>query len=222
MKNKNSILIMNYESLGWYKSTLTDFKKDLSSLFKFSCIYQVYQPTYHSGHYSFAFLSDSIDPMNTMIDWTEFDKKNIVTNYYNKKVHKSSFALPTKVIDNYSKDNKKKLGILITFDIISKDSKKLNNMKNINNFFNKILKIFKLQEIKRISHKFEPYGLTAICLLKESHISIHTWPENNSACIDIFTCGTFINYSNQNKLKLIIEKYFDTTKIKMNQVDREI
>ncbi len=39
------------------------------------------------------------------------------------------------------------------------------------------------------SHKFEPHGLTAVALLAESHISIHTWPENGRAVCDVFTCG---------------------------------
>jgi S-adenosylmethionine decarboxylase len=38
-------------------------------------------------------------------------------------------------------------------------------------------------------HKFEPQGLTAFLLLSESHISVHTYPEQNSAAFDIFTCG---------------------------------
>ena len=42
--------------------------------------------------------------------------------------------------------------------------------------------------LQTISHKFDPYGVTALCLLSESHISIHTWPEKGQA-IDIFTCG---------------------------------
>ena len=40
-----------------------------------------------------------------------------------------------------------------------------------------------------ISYKFEPQGVTAIALLAESHISIHTWPESNYSAVDIFTCG---------------------------------
>ena len=40
-----------------------------------------------------------------------------------------------------------------------------------------------------ISNKFEPQGVTAIELLAESHISIHTWPESNYSAVDIFTCG---------------------------------
>jgi S-adenosylmethionine decarboxylase len=39
------------------------------------------------------------------------------------------------------------------------------------------------------SYKFHPQGVTVICLLSESHISIHTWPEEQKAAADIFTCG---------------------------------
>ena len=39
------------------------------------------------------------------------------------------------------------------------------------------------------SHKFDPNGVTAIALLAESHISIHTWPELHMAVCDVFTCG---------------------------------
>ena len=41
------------------------------------------------------------------------------------------------------------------------------------------------------SHKFEPQGVTAVALLSESHISIHTWPEKGIAVCDIFTCSDF-------------------------------
>ena len=38
-------------------------------------------------------------------------------------------------------------------------------------------------------HKFDPQGVTALAMLAESHLSIHTWPEKNIAKCDIFTCG---------------------------------
>lgn len=43
------------------------------------------------------------------------------------------------------------------------------------------------------SHKFQPQGVTAVALLAESHISIHTWPENGMAVCDVFTCGEHAN-----------------------------
>lgn len=32
-------------------------------------------------------------------------------------------------------------------------------------------------------------GVTGVLLLAESHISIHTWPEDGFAAVDIFMCG---------------------------------
>lgn len=43
--------------------------------------------------------------------------------------------------------------------------------------------------LKLTSHSFSPHGVTALGLLAESHISIHTWPENGYAAADVFTCG---------------------------------
>lgn len=38
-------------------------------------------------------------------------------------------------------------------------------------------------------HEFQPSGVTAVLLLSESHISLHSWPEHNYVSIDVFTCG---------------------------------
>ncbi len=44
--------------------------------------------------------------------------------------------------------------------------------------------------LKSFSHEFSHYGgVTAVVVLAESHISIHTWPERDYAAIDIFMCG---------------------------------
>ena len=32
-------------------------------------------------------------------------------------------------------------------------------------------------------------GVTGVLLLRESHISIHTWPERSYAAVDVFMCG---------------------------------
>ena len=44
--------------------------------------------------------------------------------------------------------------------------------------------------VGRYVEKFEEGGgVSAIVVIKESHISIHTWPEAGYAALDIFTCG---------------------------------
>ncbi|MBF0318774.1 MAG: adenosylmethionine decarboxylase [Nitrospirae bacterium] len=42
-------------------------------------------------------------------------------------------------------------------------------------------------------HEFNPFGISGMVIIAESHLSIHTWPEYNYAAVDIFTCGDVIN-----------------------------
>lgn len=44
--------------------------------------------------------------------------------------------------------------------------------------------------LRDVAHRFEPHGVTALGLLAESHISVHTWPELGYVACDVFTCGT--------------------------------
>ncbi len=43
------------------------------------------------------------------------------------------------------------------------------------------------------SHKFEPQGVTALILIAESHLALHTWPEHGYVAVDYFTCGQRID-----------------------------
>lgn len=43
--------------------------------------------------------------------------------------------------------------------------------------------------IDSIFHHFEPYGVSGVVVIAESHFAIHTWPEHNFASVDLFTCG---------------------------------
>ena len=66
----------------------------------------------------------------------------------------------------------------------------LNDEKRLLKAFQRTVSHFSLEALYEPQvHKFEPQGLTGIILLAESHISIHTWPENGEAAVDVFTCG---------------------------------
>ncbi len=69
------------------------------------------------------------------------------------------------------------------------DHEKLNDESFLRCSLNRAAKLAKATVLNLISNKFEPQGVTAIALLAESHISIHTWPESNYSAVDIFTCG---------------------------------
>ena len=69
------------------------------------------------------------------------------------------------------------------------DEEKLNDESFLRCSLNRAAKLAKATVLNLISNKFDPQGVTAIALLAESHISIHTWPESNYSAVDIFTCG---------------------------------
>lgn len=43
--------------------------------------------------------------------------------------------------------------------------------------------------VETVFHQFNPYGLSGVVVIAESHITVHTWPEYGYAAVDVFTCG---------------------------------
>ena len=91
----------------------------------------------------------------------------------------------------------------------------LNNPKKIKKILKNAAIISGANPIKYQDFKFTPNGVTGVWILSESHISIHTYPDNFYAHIDIFTCGSKCNpekgineiinklYSKKNKITYI-------------------
>jgi len=42
-------------------------------------------------------------------------------------------------------------------------------------------------------HFFTPHGVSAVVIISESNLCIHTWPEYGYAAADFFTCGDTVN-----------------------------
>lgn len=62
----------------------------------------------------------------------------------------------------------------------------------------KIIKKSGFEIVDFCSHKFGGGGgISLVFLVSESHVAIHTWPENSSLNLDIFFC----NYSKKNEMK---------------------
>ena len=73
------------------------------------------------------------------------------------------------------------------------DFEKLNDESFLRCTLNYAAKLANAKVLNLVSNKFEPQGVTAIALLAESHLSIHTWPEERYSAVDIFTCGQNMN-----------------------------
>ena len=70
-------------------------------------------------------------------------------------------------------------------------------------------------------HQFDKEGkaFSAIALLSESHISLHSWPEEGYLAVDVFTCG---KETYPQKAIEVFKKYFKPKKIKIKVQKRGV
>ena len=94
------------------------------------------------------------------------------------------------ILDSFAKDQKSSYQSKhFLLELYRCEYEKLNDESFLRCTLNRAAKLANSTVLNLISNKFEPQGVTAIALLAESHISIHTWPESNYSAVDIFTCG---------------------------------
>lgn len=65
----------------------------------------------------------------------------------------------------------------------------LSDPKFIGAQMNEAAKEMQASIVESTFHHFNPLGVSGVIIIKESHLTIHTWPEYGYAAIDIFTCG---------------------------------
>ena len=58
-----------------------------------------------------------------------------------------------------------------------------------------------LNVVGDVFHQFEPQGVTGTVLLAESHLAIHTWPEEGFVTVDVYVCN-YLHDNTQKALKL--------------------
>lgn len=81
------------------------------------------------------------------------------------------------------------LGIHILVELKDCNHEILKSLNMIREFMIEAAREARVTILDTIFHEFDPFGVTGIIAIAESHISIHTWPEYNYAAVDIFTCG---------------------------------
>ncbi|MDC8444716.1 MAG: polyamine aminopropyltransferase [Nitrosomonas sp.] len=69
--------------------------------------------------------------------------------------------------------------------------------------------------------QFDDSGFTGVVVLAESHLAIHTWPENNGLTLDVYVC----NHSADNSAKAqqlfdAVVEYFQPVEISRHAIDR--
>lgn len=83
----------------------------------------------------------------------------------------------------------------------------LERFETLKPLFDEIVQKCDLHVVSETGYQFEPIGATYVYVLSESHMSIHTYPENNSAYMDIFCCNLSFD---QDTAYRIIRTFFKT------------
>lgn len=92
------------------------------------------------------------------------------------------------------------------------DPAKLRSFESFRTFITHEIAGFDLKNVGEVYHNFENGGYTGVVCLTESHLSVHTWPENNYVTFDIFLS----NYLKDNRAKtsalyVKVKEFFDAT-----------
>ena len=82
------------------------------------------------------------------------------------------------------------IGIHILGELYGVNRQTLSRVEHLEPLLLKILRDHDFKILASSFHQFHPFGVTGFVLLAESHVSVHTWPEEAYIALDIFSCSS--------------------------------
>jgi S-adenosylmethionine decarboxylase len=84
---------------------------------------------------------------------------------------------------------KNNVGKHVLVDMHGCDPELLKKVDFISDAMHQAAKKSKATIVGKFFKQFDPWGVSGVIVIAESHISIHTWPEHGLASIDYFSCS---------------------------------
>ena len=81
------------------------------------------------------------------------------------------------------------LGRHLLLELFDCDLESINNLEGVKGALVEAARRAQATIIDVVFHEFNPFGISGVVVIAESHLSIHTWPEYRYAAVDIFSCG---------------------------------
>ena len=81
------------------------------------------------------------------------------------------------------------LGRHLLLELFDCDSDAINNLETVKAVLIEAARRAQATIVDVVFHEFNPFGISGVVVIAESHLSIHTWPEYRYAAVDIFSCG---------------------------------
>ncbi|MEM2609957.1 MAG: adenosylmethionine decarboxylase [Candidatus Bathyarchaeia archaeon] len=111
------------------------------------------------------------------------------------------------------------MGIHIIAEFRGVDPRKISRVEDLRVVLDRVVAKSGLHVVSSSFHQFEPHGVSAIYLLSESHLSVHTWPEYGYMALDIFTCGD--DGPALRAFELLLEE-FQPTRVEKHVIRRDV
>lgn len=77
----------------------------------------------------------------------------------------------------------------LIFDLYECNGASLNDERYLLETCREAAKLAGATILEAHSHIFEPQGVSVVIILQESHLSLHSFPEEMYASLDLYTCG---------------------------------
>jgi S-adenosylmethionine decarboxylase proenzyme len=58
--------------------------------------------------------------------------------------------------------------------------------------------------LRDVDHEFKGGGRTAVLLLSQSHVSVHTWPEHCYVAFDLYSCRRLTPENTKKIIKMVV------------------
>ena len=84
------------------------------------------------------------------------------------------------------------LGRHLLLELFDCDSDAINNLEAVKRAVVEAAKRAHATIVDVVFHEFNPFGVSGVVVIAESHLAIHTWPEYRYAAVDIFSCGDIL------------------------------
>jgi S-adenosylmethionine decarboxylase len=81
------------------------------------------------------------------------------------------------------------LGRHLLLELFDCDLDAINTLEGVKSALIEAAKRAQATIVDVVFHEFNPFGVSGVVVIAESHLSIHTWPEYRYAAVDIFSCG---------------------------------
>jgi S-adenosylmethionine decarboxylase len=81
------------------------------------------------------------------------------------------------------------LGRHLLLELFDCDAEALNSLETVKASMVEAAKRAQATIVDVVFHEFNPFGISGVVVIAESHLAIHTWPEYRFAAVDVFSCG---------------------------------